>query len=111
MYKTEQTNDEGVKNDRILRSQVSKESNKKDLSAIIEMLNKRREEYVEKQRTKNDNVNNMLISNVSDVRNICLEPIDTNGSVMYQTVESSDAVIDSIDLMKEQVSVILSIYS
>lgn len=101
MYKTEQRSNDGVKNDRILRSQVPKEPNKKDLTAIIDMLNKKREECInEKLETKN------AISNPND-RHIYLEAIDTNCSAVYQTVESSDVVVDAIDLMKEQVSVTL----
>jgi len=98
----EQTNND-VKNDRILRSQVPKETNKKDLSAIIDMLSKKREEHVEKQlESKN------VVSNSSkDDRHIYLEPIDTNCSAVYQTIKSSDTVVDTIDLMKEQVSITL----
>lgn len=102
MYKTEneQTSNNGIKNDRILRSQVPKEPSKKDLSGIIEMLNKRREEHIEKQENEN------AISDVPDVQQIYLEPIDTNSSAVYQTVESSNVVVEAIDLMKAQVSII-----
>jgi len=97
----EQTNN--VKNDRILRSQVPKETNKKDLSAIIDMLSKKREEHMEKQLESENAVSNSS----KDDRHIYLEPIDTNCSAVYQTIKSSDTVVDTIDLMKEQVSIIL----
>jgi len=96
----EQTNNNGVKNDRILRSQVPKETNKKDLSAIIDMLSKKQEEHVEKLESENS------VSNSSKDRHIYLEPIDTNCSAVYQTIKSSDTVVDTVDLMKEQVSII-----
>lgn len=100
MYKTEQRNNNVVKNDRILRSQVPKEPNKKDLTAIIDMLSKKRKEDVNEQlETEN------AISDPDPDRHIYLEAIDTNCSAVYQTVESSN--VDTIDLMKEQVSIIL----
>lgn len=101
MYKTEQRSNDGVKNDRILRSQVPKEPNKKDLTAIIDMLNKKQEEHMNEQlKTEN------AISNPDD-QHIYLQAIDTNCCAVYQTVESSDVVVDAIDFMKEQVSIIL----
>lgn len=100
MYKTEQTNNDAIKNDRILRSQVPKETNKKDLSTIIDKLNKQREESMQKQL---DNEN--TISNTSNDQHIYLETIDTNCSAMYQTIKSSDKVEGAMDLMKEQVSI------
>lgn len=100
MYKTEQTSNDGIKNDRILRSQVPKETNKKDLSTIIDKLNKQREESMQKQL---DNEN--TISNTSNDQHIYLEAIDTNCSAMYQTIKSSDKVEGAMDLMKEQVSI------
>lgn len=102
MYKTEQTNNDSIKNDRILRSHVSKETNKKDLSTIIDRLNKKREESMQKQL---DNENTIFNTNNQQ---IYLEAIDTNCSAMYQTIKSSDAV--AMDLMKAQVSTV-SIHS
>lgn len=100
MYKTEQTSNDAIKNDRILRSQVPKEANKKDLSTIIDKLNKQREESMQKQL---DNEN--TISKTSNDQHIYLEAIDTNCSAMYQTIKSSDKVEGAMDLMKEQVSI------
>lgn len=104
MYKTEQSNndDVGAKNDRVLRSQVVKESDKKDLTEIIHLLDKKREEHLEKQFEKEN-----AISNIPDDQDIFMEPMDTNGSAACQTVESSNEVIESIDLLKEQVSILL----
>ncbi|XP_024879049.1 uncharacterized protein LOC112459250 [Temnothorax curvispinosus] len=93
-------NDDGVKNDRILRSQVSKKSNKKDLTAILDMLNKEREDHIEKQNLENESA----ISNVPDDQHIYLEPIDTNCPAVYQPIESPDAVVEAIDLVKEQIT-------
>ncbi|XP_012528875.1 zinc finger protein 800 [Monomorium pharaonis] len=99
MFKAQQTsNKEGVKNDRILRSQVSKGSSKRDLSAIIDVINKKQEEYIEKQ-IKNENA----ISQSPD-DHVHLETTDTNCSAIYQTVKSSNAVVDAIDLMKKQIT-------
>ncbi|XP_011690184.1 PREDICTED: MATH and LRR domain-containing protein PFE0570w isoform X2 [Wasmannia auropunctata] len=98
MYKTQQTNDDGVKNDRILRSQASKEPNKKDLTTIIDMLSKRQEEDREKQ-LENENA----VPNTPDDRRIYLEAIDTNRSAVYQTIKS-DMVDNDIDLMKEEIT-------
>jgi len=101
LYKIEQTNNNNVKNDRILWSQVPKEMNKKD-SAIIDMLSKKQEEHVEKQLESENSVSNSS----KDDRHICLEFIDTNCSAVYQTVKSSNTVVDTVDLTKEQVSII-----
>lgn len=104
MFKTDQASNDGVKNDRILRSQVPKETNKKDLSAILELLSKRQEERMEKQNAELENEN--VTSNAPDDQHIYLEAIDTNCSAVYQTIKSSDTV-DDTDLMKEQVSIVL----
>ncbi|XP_072757176.1 uncharacterized protein [Anoplolepis gracilipes] len=102
MCKTERTIiKDNIKNDRILRSQVTKESHKKDLSTVINMLNKKREENM------NSNVSSELrdtISNTLDNQHIYLESINTNCSAVYQTVKSSNTVVDTADLMKEQVT-------
>lgn len=105
MCKTDQTRiKESIKNDRILRSQVSKESHKKDLSTVIEMLNKKREESMD------NNVSSELkntIFHAPSNQHIYLESINTNCSAVYQTIKSSNTMIDTVDLMKEQVSAIL----
>ncbi|XP_050447123.1 zinc finger protein 800 [Cataglyphis hispanica] len=102
MCKTDQTRiKESIKNDRILRSQVSKESHKKDLSTVIEMLNKKREESMD------NNVSSELkntIFHAPSNQHIYLESINTNHSAVYQTVKSSNTMIDTKDLMKEQVA-------
>ncbi|XP_011173384.1 uncharacterized protein LOC105205655 isoform X2 [Solenopsis invicta] len=101
MFKTEQTNnEESIKNDRILRSQVSKEPNKKDLSAIIDMINEKRKEHIEKQAEEENAISN---DQSPDDQPIYLKAADINCSAVYQTVKSSDAVVDAIDLMKEEI--------
>lgn len=105
MYKTDQAIiKNSIKNDRILRSQVSKESHKKDLSTVIDMLNKKREENMD------SNVCSEMkdtIFNAPHNQHIYLESINTNCPAVYQTVKSSNTMDNSMDLMKEQVSITL----
>lgn len=95
---------DSIKNDRILRSQVSKESHKKDLSTVIDMLNKKREENMD------NNISSEMkntIFNAPHNQHIYLESINTNCSAVYQTVKSPNTMVNSMDLMKEQVGVTL----
>ncbi|XP_029672292.1 zinc finger protein 800 isoform X2 [Formica exsecta] len=92
---------DSVKNDRILRSQVSKESHKKDLSTVIEMLNKKREESMD-SNVSSESGN--TIFNAPSNQHIYLESINTNNSALYQTVKSSNTMVDTMDLMKGQVA-------
>lgn len=107
------TDNNTIKNDRILRSHVPKEPHKKDLSTVVDMLNKKRKRNVE------NNLSNELKRSSgavvsSDVLNdeqhvIYLEPINTNCPAMYQTIKSSSeekTVVDTTELMKGQVSYI-----
>ncbi|XP_070530944.1 zinc finger protein 800 isoform X2 [Cardiocondyla obscurior] len=151
MHKAEKTSNDEIKNDRILRSQVCKRTNKKDLTTIIDVINKRREEYMENitrlcntekcvtqttnggikndtifenqvrkktnrknslaitrilNKTQEENIEKKLeneISNVPNNQRMCLQAVDTNCSAVCQTVESSDAVVDAIDLVKDQI--------
>lgn len=102
MFKTDQTIiKDSIKNDRILRSQVS---HKKDLSKIIDMLNKKKEENVD------NNFSSELKNTIFDApsnQHIYLESINTNCSAVYQTVKSSNTMVNTTNLMKEQVGVIL----
>ncbi|XP_070163187.1 zinc finger protein 800 isoform X2 [Polyergus mexicanus] len=92
---------DSIKNDRILRSQVSKESYKKDLSTVIEMLNKKREESMDNNvSSESENT----IFNAPSNQHIYLESINTNRSALYQTVKSSNTMVDTMDLMKGQVA-------
>ncbi|GAB1866363.1 Zinc finger protein 800 [Camponotus japonicus] len=102
MCKTDQTIiKDNIKNDRILRSQVSKESHKKDLSTVIDMLNKKREENMDSNiSSKKKNT----IFNAPNNQHIYLESINTNCSAVYQTVKSPNTLVNSMDLMKEQVA-------
>ncbi|KAL6268408.1 hypothetical protein P5V15_001543 [Pogonomyrmex californicus] len=99
IYKTEETGDENVKNDRILRSQVPKETNKKDLSAIIDKIKKR---WYGESRMENLLKDQNTISSTSNNQHIHLESINTNHSAVYQTVKSLDEA-DTMNLMKEQI--------
>ncbi|XP_043511285.1 zinc finger protein 800 isoform X2 [Frieseomelitta varia] len=71
-------------NDRILRSQVCKEKEKKDLSTVVDMLRK-------KQVGTN-------------TERLYLETVHSNSSAVYQTVESVVSSESSTDLMKAQVT-------
>lgn len=102
MCKTDQTIiKDNIKNDRILRSQVSKESHKKDLSTVIDMLNKKREENMDSNISSEKR---NTIFNAPNKQHIYLEPINTNCPAVYQTVKSQNTLVNSTDLMKEQVA-------
>ncbi|OAD56649.1 hypothetical protein WN48_03111 [Eufriesea mexicana] len=58
-------------NDRILRSQVCKEQQKKDLTAVVNMLQKKQIENLQ-----------------TNTGNLCLETVHPNSSAVYQTIES-----------------------
>lgn len=74
-------------NDRILRSQVFKKEEKKDLTSVVNMLQKKQTENLR-----------------SNTEWICLETVQSNSSAVYQTVESVVSNQNHRDLMKEQVS-------
>lgn len=75
-------------NDRILRSQVSKEEPKKDLTAIVNML--------QKKQTENLQTN-------TNTERVCLEAVQSNSSAVYQTVDSIVSIRSPRELMKTQV--------
>ncbi|XP_076749952.1 uncharacterized protein LOC143422873 [Xylocopa sonorina] len=79
--------EEACGNDRILRSQVCKEEQKKDLISVVNML--------QKKQVKNLQTN---------IEQLCLESIHSNSSAVYQTVESMVSAKNHIDLMKAQVT-------
>ncbi|XP_029039216.1 LOW QUALITY PROTEIN: zinc finger protein 800 [Osmia bicornis bicornis] len=74
-------------NDRILRSQVFKKEEKKDLTSVVNMLQKKQTENLR-----------------SNTEWICLETVQSNSSAVYQTVESIVSNQDHKDLMKAQVT-------
>ena len=76
-------------NDRILRSQVSKEEPKKDLTAIVNML--------QKKQTENLQTN-------TNTERVCLETVQSNSSAVYQTVDSIISIQSPRELMKTQVT-------
>lgn len=73
-------------NDRILRSQVCKEMQKKDLTTVVNMLQKKQIENLQ-----------------TNTEQLCLEIIHSNSSAVYQTVESVTPNKNHTDLMKAQV--------
>lgn len=93
-----------AKNDRILRSQVLKEyQRKKDLSEIIDILSNKQEESLESNclsKTESESE----VPNASNEQHVYLQPIDTNCCAVYQSIKSSDAPVDTMDLMKTQVN-------
>nr|XP_031838126.1 LOW QUALITY PROTEIN: zinc finger protein 800-like [Nomia melanderi] len=78
---------EACGNDRILRSQVSKEEEKKDLTTVVNMLQKKQKESLH-----------------SNIERLCLESVQSNSSVVYQTVEPVVSTQNHIDLMKTQLT-------
>ena len=76
-------------NDRILRSQVSKEEPKKDLTAIVDMLQKKQTESLETD---------------TNTERVCLETVQSNSSAVYQTVDSIVSIESPRELMKTQVT-------
>lgn len=77
-------------NDRILRSQVCKEVQKKDLTTVVNMLQKKQIENLQ-----------------TNTEQLCLEIIHSNSSAVYQTVESVTPSKNHTDLMKAQVQLII----
>ncbi|XP_032682114.1 zinc finger protein 800 [Odontomachus brunneus] len=77
-------------NDRILRSQVSKETCKRDLTGVISALIKKQEDM------RNNSSNKIKIENVttdaSRNQHIYLKSIATNSCAVYQTIKSPDTV-------------------
>lgn len=78
---------ENCNNDRILRSHVPKEENKKDLTTIIDMLQKKqrlRGNHNSQEMKLNNNHNNF---NILDLNNVstCDEIDKSEISIIYQT--------------------------
>lgn len=73
-------------NDRILRSQVPKEEQKKDLTAVVNMLQKKQVESLQTKREQ-----------------LYLETVQSNSSAVYQTIESMVSDQNQTELMKGQV--------
>ncbi|CAD1475190.1 unnamed protein product, partial [Heterotrigona itama] len=74
-------------NDRILRSQVCKEKEKKDLSTVVNMLRKKQIETLQ-----------------TNTERLYLETVHSNSSAVYQTIESVVSSENFTDLMKAQVT-------
>lgn len=68
------------------------------------MLNKKREESMD-SNVSSESGN--TIFNAPSNQHIYLESINTNNSALYQTVKSSNTMVDTMDLMKGQVGAIL----
>ncbi|XP_033322319.2 zinc finger protein 800 isoform X1 [Megalopta genalis] len=83
----ETTHQEGCGNDRILRSQVSKEEQKKDLISVVNMLQKKQNESLH-----------------SNTEHLCLEVVQSNSSAVYQTLKPVVSTQNHVDLMKAQVT-------
>lgn len=86
IQKTQGLFKEGCGNDRILRSQACKEKEKKDLTAIVNTLQKKQIENLQ-----------------TNTQRLCLETVHSNSSAVYQTVESVLSTESHTDLMKAQV--------
>lgn len=107
MSETGQTKiEENAENGRLLRSQVCKEMEKKtDLISIIEKLSKK---IRETQSSFSSEPTLEHFHSSSEDRNnenkICLKPIRTTSSAVYQTIKSANEIAD---LLNEEVSIIL----
>lgn len=86
MQKSEKIIQESCGNDRILRSQVSKEEQRKDLTSVVNMLQKKQIKSLD-----------------SNIEQSYLETMQSNSSAVYQTVESVVSTQSYTDLMKTQV--------
>ncbi|XP_017788542.1 PREDICTED: zinc finger protein 800 [Habropoda laboriosa] len=84
--KTEKMFQDTCGNDRILRSQVSKTEQKKDLTAVVSMLQKKQIENLQ-----------------TNAERLYLETMHSNSSAVYQTIESIVSTQNHRDLMKAQV--------
>ncbi|XP_043250988.1 zinc finger protein 800 [Colletes gigas] len=85
VQRPEKISQESSENNRILRSQVPKEEQKKDLTSVINMLQKKQTESFH-----------------SHVQQPCFETVQSNPSAVYQTVESVVQTPNHVDLMKTQ---------
>ncbi|XP_076234025.1 LOW QUALITY PROTEIN: uncharacterized protein LOC143178963 [Calliopsis andreniformis] len=86
VQKLEEIPEENSGNDRILRSQVDKEQPRKDLTAVVNMLQKKQIENLQ-----------------TNTERLCLETVQSNSSAVYQTVEPVVSTQSYTDLMKTQV--------
>ncbi|KAG7199890.1 hypothetical protein KM043_014336 [Ampulex compressa] len=93
---------ESCENHRILRSQTSRVESKKDLTAVVDML----------QRRQIDSMKGVILDlhqsecpqQVLDTQQIFLENVKSSPAAMYQTVERPGNVDCSIDMMKTQLA-------
>ncbi|KAG6802618.1 zinc finger protein [Apis mellifera caucasica] len=86
IQKSQKLFEESCGNDRILRSQVCKEVQKKDLTTVVNMLQKKQIENLQ-----------------TNTEQLCLEIIHSNSSAVYQTIESVTPSKNHTDLMKAQI--------
>ncbi|XP_014470450.1 PREDICTED: zinc finger protein 800 isoform X2 [Dinoponera quadriceps] len=102
-YQTEQTMiKNNLTNDRILRSQVPKETRKKDLSAVIDTLIKKQEEKILNNFSSESKLESNIIG-ASNNQHIYLKAISTNDSAVYQEIKSSNTVAGVTDLLAKEV--------
>lgn len=83
---------------------MPKERRKRDLSTIVDTLNKKREENIRCNFSSESKVKT-IIPDAPNNQFIYLEPIDTNNSAVYQTVRSLDTMDDTGDSIKGQVRI------
>ncbi|EFN81995.1 Zinc finger protein 800 [Harpegnathos saltator] len=88
-------------NDRILRSQVSKETHKRDLTAVVDKLLKKQEENMRNNFYSKSDIENII---TPKDQHIYLKAIDTNSSAVYQTIESSQAITNVTDLIAREMT-------
>lgn len=89
-------------NNRILRSQAGRQSTKKDLTSVVDMLQKKGNEDInENLLDSNCEIGKSDSSVTLDVNQVLLEAIDSTSTAVYQTPTLS--TVHTADLMKAQV--------
>lgn len=88
---------------------MPKETRKRDLTAVIDNLIKKKEEDMRSNCSNESELQNTF-TEASSNQHIYLEAISTNNSAVYQTVKSSNTVASATDLIAKEVRIALINY-
>lgn len=100
---------ENCANDRSLKSRNIKKDPKKDLTSVVDMLKKKRNDDFQYEHFVNGSTSPLRIS--SDNEQVLLEVMDSNQAA-YQTVLHPEVPVSAdSELMKNQVNITFSILS